>query len=73
MDHSRSRAWFLIRGLYRWADGVDREDGTRSHPGLGRPILMSLLVAIGVPILTMVGLHLFGGGKEDRWGVSEHP
>jgi tRNA A-37 threonylcarbamoyl transferase component Bud32 len=62
--------WFLIRGLYRWAHGVDREDGTRSHPGLGRPILMSLLVAVGVPILTMVGLHLFGGGKEDRWGVS---
>jgi hypothetical protein len=60
----------LIRGLYRWAGGVERKDGTRSHPGLGRPILMSLLVAIGAPILTMVGLHLFGGGKEDRWGIS---
>ena len=63
-------SWILIRGLYRWARGVERKDGIRFHPGLVRPILMSLLVAVGVPILTMAGLHLFGGGKEDRWGVS---
>ena len=61
----------LIRGLYRWARGVEGKDGTRSHPGLGRPILTALLVAFGVPILIMVGLHLASGGKEDRWGVSE--
>ena len=60
----------LIRGLYRWARGVEGKDGTRSHPGLGRPILMSLLVAIGVPILTMISLHIFSSGSEDRRKVS---
>jgi serine/threonine protein kinase len=64
-------SWILIRGLYRWARGIEGKDGTRSHPGLVRPIMMVMLLAIGLPILTMVGLHLFGGGKKDRWGVSE--
>jgi len=63
-------SWILIRGLYRWARGVEGKGGTRSHPGLVRPILMSLLVAIGLPILTMVGLHVFSSSSENRWGDS---
>jgi|GEM_PF-6966873 len=64
-------AWLLVRGMDRWARGVAHEDGKRFHPGLGRPILMALLVAVGAPLLLMVGLHLFGGGEKDRQGVAE--
>jgi serine/threonine protein kinase len=54
--------WLLIRGIHRWACGVTREDGTRFHPGLGRPILISLLL----PILTMTGLHSFSHNTLER-------
>jgi tRNA A-37 threonylcarbamoyl transferase component Bud32 len=64
-------AWLLVRSLYRWAGGAERKDGTRFHPGLGIPLLMMMLLTIGGPILIMVGVHLFRGGKEDRWGVSD--
>jgi serine/threonine protein kinase len=69
--------WLLIWGIHRWASGVTREDGTRSHPGLGRPILMSLLL----PMLTMTGLHSFSHNTLERRNpftaslreISDHP
>jgi hypothetical protein len=44
-------AWLLVRSLYRWAGGVERNDGTRFHPGLGMPLLVVLLLSIGGPVL----------------------
>lgn len=44
-------AWLLARSLYRWAGGIVRKDGTRSHPGLGIPLLMVMPVIIGGPVL----------------------
>lgn len=44
-------AWLLVRSLYRWAGGVERKDGMRFHPGLGIPLLMAMLLAIGGPVL----------------------
>ncbi len=44
-------SWMLVRSLYRWAKGTERKDGTRFHPGLGIPVLIAMLLAIGGPLL----------------------
>jgi tRNA A-37 threonylcarbamoyl transferase component Bud32 len=39
-------AWMLVRSLYRWAGGVEGKNGTRSHPGLGMPLLAMIIFAL---------------------------
>jgi tRNA A-37 threonylcarbamoyl transferase component Bud32 len=50
----------LIRGLRRWARGVEKKDGPRHFPGLAGTLLSTLGLAILGPVLAAVVPTIFG-------------
>jgi hypothetical protein len=52
-------SYALIRGLRRWARGVERKDRQREFPGLTRTVLATLGLAILGPVLAAVVSGLF--------------
>jgi hypothetical protein len=52
-------SYALIRGLRRWARGVERKDGQRNFPGLTGTVLATLGLAILGPVLAAVVPGLF--------------
>ncbi|BCX47392.1 hypothetical protein HAHE_13000 [Haloferula helveola] len=50
----------LIRGLRRWAKGVEKKDGHRHFPGLALPLLVTVGLAILGPVLAAVLPGMFG-------------
>lgn len=47
-------SFVLIRGLHRWARGVERKDGQRQFPGLTGTVLATLGLAILGPVLAVL-------------------
>jgi hypothetical protein len=67
-------SFVLIRGLRRWARGVERKDGQRHFPGLTGTVLATLGLAFLGPVLAAVVPSLFPEpGFPDRFGHEEHP
>ncbi len=54
-------SFVLIRGLRRWARGVERKDGQRQFPGLTGTVLATLGLAILGPVLAAVIPGFFSG------------
>jgi tRNA A-37 threonylcarbamoyl transferase component Bud32 len=59
----------LVRALSRWARGVERENGTRYHPGLGRPLGRVLLVGLVAPIVLKLGVGFAGSRLQGTEGL----
>jgi hypothetical protein len=65
-------SFVLIRGLRRWARGVESKDGQRHFPGLTGTVLATLGLAILGPVLAVVIPILFpASGSHDRFAESE--
>lgn len=57
----------LVRTLRRWAGGVERDDGGRDFPGMGRGIILSVLIALAGPLLLVIVPHFLpDSGRPDR-------
>jgi hypothetical protein len=59
-------AFMLVRGVARWAGGVEDKDGVRRHPGFGWSLLRSVLLAILLPTLGILLATALAKGDENH-------
>jgi serine/threonine protein kinase len=63
-------SFVLIRGLRRWARGMESKDGRRHFPGLTGSVLSALGLTVLGPVLAVVMALMFGPGHDS---FEEHP